>query len=164
MTTLSALYQSLPWDGLGVTPDDVAKARELYAKVPPDEQREAFHAFARKRIDLGAAPRPTRAVFDVGDGGDGAAFTMRGWDSGKRWNGWAEPLVEFDQAREFAVFFADCGDVFYSIDESIPAVIQTCYGERSVIEGDMVECDDGVTRHLFALGCGITWDLAEDQS
>lgn len=150
--------------------DVVAKARAAYAAVDDaDEKRSAFHAYARYGVKLvETPPGPVAATFVIGDDGE-PWVKVAGFDSGRRWNGWASPLVDIDGLREFVKQESalDLEGERYLIDEDLPGLVRESLAadgtvdERFVVEGDPIVCDDRVERHLFDIGLGLVWEVAE---
>jgi hypothetical protein len=145
---------------------EIDEARTAYSLATADEQRAAFHAFKLRGIDLGDPPVATRARFTLGDDLP-LLVDLRGWDNGRRWNGWAAPLVEADQLAAFASQIGEGMGEFTKIQVESDRLIITYNAhdpeaaETVVVEAQAVVCDDGVTRDLFDIGLGLIWETAD---
>lgn len=97
-----------------------------------------------------------KAVFTIG----GFDYAYIGYTSGRRWNGWATPYFEFDEALEVMgdynfyaenpIEYDEVYDQFYILD------IAT--GELEQWAGKDYETEDGI-KHLYGIGAySWVWD------
>jgi hypothetical protein len=83
---------------------------------------------------------------------------FEGWTADKRWNGWAMPCFEIQQATRLAELLED--QLRY--DMSQDAFIGSSGDEEEVWQSQIIDLPDGGQTKVYAIGAGSwTWDIVE---
>ncbi len=81
-----------------------------------------------------------------------------GWTADKRWNGWAMPCFEIQQATKLAARLDD--QLRY--DPSQDAFIGSSGDEEEIWAGQQIDLPDGGQAKVYAIGAGSwMWDLVK---
>ncbi len=84
---------------------------------------------------------------------------FEGWTADKRWNGWAMPCFEIQQATKLAELLQD--QLRY--DPSEDAFIGPSGGEEEVWAANIIDLPDGGQTKVYAIGAGSwMWDIVEE--
>ena len=103
-----------------------------------------------------ATPIYRKACFNL-EGLDDAEFD--GWSAGKRWNGWAVPCFEIQQATKLAEQLED--QLRYDPDQD--AFISSSGDEEDICAGQFIDLPDGGQVKVYAIGAGSwMWDIVEE--
>lgn len=149
------------------------RIRESFAAASRNEQRAAWEFFNAWGLDL-PCPPAALAMFHFGDGeplGDVAQpgeILIAGWDDGRRWNGWAEPLVGAAEAKRLveALYTDDFAEVCGTAcrwDEARRALIEREVetNEETIVEAEVCahepDAAGATASPLYRVGLGLTW-------
>jgi hypothetical protein len=103
-----------------------------------------------------ATPIYRKARFSL-EGLDDAEF--EGWTADKRWNGWAMPCFEIQQATKLAGSLEN--QLRY--DPAQDAFIGSSGDEEETWSGHLIDLPDGGQTKVYAIGAGSwMWDLVEE--
>jgi hypothetical protein len=103
-------------------------------------------------------PQWRSAEFYLGDEPDDWGGVYRGWTTGQRWNGWAMPHFEFEEAMRFAN--ASPGEAKTTYDREKDAFVTVMDGEEEpyVDEGDIIIVRGRGPLVVYPVGAGNwTW-------
>lgn len=102
-----------------------------------------------------ATPIYRKARFSL-EGIDDAEFD--GWTADKRWNGWAMPCFEIQQATKLAVLLED--QLRYDLGQD--AFIGSSEDEEEIWPGQLIDLPDGGRVKVYAVGAGSwMWDIVD---
>lgn len=102
-----------------------------------------------------------KAVFTIGE--ESKAYI--GYTSGKRWNGWATPHFELEEAIRVAEEFNKCAEYPMQYDEVYDQfyILDTETTELEKWKGEDYVTAEGI-KHLYGIGAySWVWDEATDQ-
>ena len=102
--------------------------------------------------------RPTTVQIDAFDG------VFDAYENGRRWNGWAMPLFNREQADRLCAAIAEAGGVDVRFDAERDGYIDKQEGEEDVCyEAETVETDDGQSIKVYGIGAGSwCWEIASE--
>jgi len=84
---------------------------------------------------------------------------FEGWTADKRWNGWAMPCFEIQQATKLAELLGD--QLRY--DPAQDAFIGSSGDEEETWSGHLIDLPDGGQAKVYAVGAGSwMWDIVEE--
>lgn len=102
-----------------------------------------------------------KSVFTIGE----YPKAYIGYTSGKRWNGWATPHFEFEEAKRVAEGFNECAEYPMQYDNIYDQffILDTETKELETWKGIDIQTTEGI-KHLYGIGayCWV-WDEAIDQ-
>ena len=102
-----------------------------------------------------------KAVFTIGE----YPKAYIGYTSGKRWNGWATPYFEFEEAQRVAEGFNECAEYPIQYDEVYDQfyILDNESGELEKWPGEGIHTADGIKK-LYGIGAySWVWDEITDQ-
>ena len=84
---------------------------------------------------------------------------FEGWTADKRWNGWAIPCFEIQQAMKLAGLLED--QLRY--DPAQDAFIGSSGDDEEIWAGQLIDLPDGGQAKVYAVGAGSwMWDIVEE--
>jgi hypothetical protein len=159
----------------GLTPEQESEARDLYAGLRESEPEAAVvaHAkYAERGVNLGDAPPLPRADFggEWMQDDDDAPESYAGYDCGRRWNGFAVPMLPRAEAERLAaeqarIIERDGGEhyavmTFDANDDLIVQYPESQDSHRVEVVPEMTLTADGEIL-LYDVGLGWVWDIID---
>lgn len=149
--------------------DFETEARELYCGLDDAAKRRANGAFQHHNIEL-SPPHDPFKLPPAWFGGDWSEEVFCGYDSGRRWNGWACPLLterQVDlfidiQTKHFGSTEVGVGTAVKWVERGGVKLLEVTDlsdpDEAYTIEPTLRSTTDG-DFHLYDIGLGFTWDI-----